>query len=284
MITIRLAHSLGKAKTLKERAQAGLRWYWCESARFRDFLALLYLRASCGGAFKYLPRRIVRVNLKTLGAGVHLRPQTTDIRVLREIVAEGQFDTLPTTHPATIIDLGANTGLSYRWLRQRYPSARVVCVEPEPGNLTVLRANVQAARGECIVVPACIGSHERRVGLHSGDGEWGFQMVEAGGDIPVVTMESLLADAAIDEVDLLKCDIEGAEAELFEDCQAWIGRVRAMVVECHVRPTTAESLVEMLATNGGEFELLHVEAKDNGGFEMATLERVGCLTGVAPPS
>jgi FkbM family methyltransferase len=33
----------------------------------------------------------------------------------------------------TVVDLGANIGLSYRWLRRRYPNASFVCVEPDPG-------------------------------------------------------------------------------------------------------------------------------------------------------
>jgi len=34
-------------------------------------------------------------------------------------------------------------------------------------------------------------------------------------------------------IDVLKCDIEGSETEVFKDCSSWIRRVRCMAVEVH---------------------------------------------------
>jgi FkbM family methyltransferase len=215
----------------------------------------------------------VNVNLKTLGPGVKLRSHTTDIFVLKEILADDILHALPADPSVqTVVDLGANTGLSYRWLHQRYPQAKFVCVEPDAGNAAVLRENVAASNGHCRIVPACIGAYERTVGLHSESGEWGFEMVEGGGEIAVMTMDQVLADSGIDRIDILKCDVEGAEDELFADCRSWIHRVRKMVVECHGRPMTADSLLAAIAANGCQFRLTHVES--NGPFEMATLEAV----------
>ena len=47
----------------------------------------------------------------------------------------------------------------------------------------------------------------------------------SGETIACVGVPALLRDAAFDEIDLMKCDIEGAESDLFRDCHGWIGRV-----------------------------------------------------------
>jgi FkbM family methyltransferase len=60
----------------------------------------------------------------------------------------------------------------------------------------------------------------RGVGRLAGD-EFGYSMVDAeDGNIEVVTMNRVLAELATDRIDLLKCDIEGAEQEFFDNGSA----------------------------------------------------------------
>jgi FkbM family methyltransferase len=222
---------------------------------------------------------VVDVDLVSLGRSVRLRSHTTDISVLGEVVGGDSLGHLPADLDAeTVVDLGANIGLAYRLLRSRYPAARFVCVEPDPGNLEILRANVRAVDSASEIVGACVGGHARRVKLTTVDGEWGFRMSDVhdadDADTDVLTMEQLIERAGIERIDVLKCDVEGAEVELFADCASWIGLVDCMVVECHADVMTAESLMQALARNGARFELLHVERNPQFGYEMATLRRV----------
>lgn len=257
-----------------------VRTYWRDCERPGDFIRLMRVRLSQSKIGKWVTPRpiVVDVDLKSLGRGIRLRSHTTDISVLSEIVLGNSIGQLPEAPaPQAVIDLGANIGLAYRWLRRRYPAAQFVCVEPDPGNLEVLRANVASADGVCSVVPACIGGSERKVRLAGGDGEWGYRMVDVAesdhGDTPVLTMERILEETGIERIDILKCDIEGAEGELFSDCSRWIGRVEAMVVECHLDVISTESLMETLADNRADFALTHVERNPHLGFEIATLQR-----------
>jgi hypothetical protein len=43
----------------------------------------------------------------------------------------------------TIVDAGANVGAASLWFLQQFPEAAVVAIEPEPGNLSVLRKNAE---------------------------------------------------------------------------------------------------------------------------------------------
>lgn len=250
-----------------------VRTYALQSQRPGDFARLMRVRLSQSkiGPLTTPHPIVTDVSLKHLGC-VRLRSHTTDISVLSELLIGDEIAALPEMPDAqTVIDLGANIGLSYRWLRARYPHARFVCVEPDPGNLEMLRFNADEG---CRVVGACIGGHERDVALLNGDGEWGYRMVDSAvGDVPVITMERLLAEAGVDTIDVLKCDIEGAEAELFADCHSWINRVRAMTVECHRDVIDAAGLIGLLKSNGSRLQITHLERHPDLGFDLVAFER-----------
>jgi FkbM family methyltransferase len=265
--------------TKLSQRSALVRGYWRDTRTVADFASVMRVRLSQSKVGPLVAPKpiVVDVDLRSLGHGVRLRSHTTDISVLAEIVLGGSIGHLPADLRAdTIVDLGANIGLAYRWFRARYPSARFACIEPDAGNYEVLCANVRAIDGDRThTVRACIGGRARRVALTTSAGEWGYRMRdvddEAQGTVDVVTLEEVLADAGIDRVGILKCDIEGAEAELFDDCASWIGRVEHLIVECHTDVITAPALMATIERNGGRFELLHLERNPGMGFEIATL-------------
>jgi FkbM family methyltransferase len=201
-----------------------------------SFLRLLRVRLSKSKVgWLVCPRPItVGVRLRSFGGRVWLRSHTTDISVLNEHLIGGWYGWVGAID-GTIVDLGANNGLTARWFLARHPRARVVCVEPDPGNLEILRRNLAEVPGRASLVPACVGSHERRVALVGTDGEWSFAMreTEGPGDADVRTMEHILDEQGVGRVALLKSNIEGAEREVFADCGAWIDRIDRTVVECH---------------------------------------------------
>jgi FkbM family methyltransferase len=175
---------------------------------------------------------------------------------------------------STIVDLGANTGLVARWFLERFPAARIVSVEPEPTNVEILRMNLAPYGERAQLIAACIGAHERSVALDTSKGEFGVMMVELddpeiAGDARVITMDSVLSALGSDNIDLLKCDVEGAEEELFQAGGDWISRVNVMSVECH-RPFTPDRLVALLEEGGYEVEKHHLESTLDYGAETLT--------------
>lgn len=240
-----------------------------------DFARVMQSRLSLSKVGRVVaPRRVTaHVCLRKLGPDVALRSHTSDISVLGELL-EGSYSHLPGAGAdvATVVDLGANSGLAFRWLHARYPRARFVCVEPDPGNCAVLRENVRASRADATVLEACAGGWERTVSLVTESGEFGFRMDEdRPGDIPVLTMPRILEEAGMNStIDVLKCDIEGAEEELFADCREWIGRVRWIVAECH-HPYTADALERAIEANGARCSRRFLETNEPFGCETVTL-------------
>jgi len=214
-----------------------VRAYWRETRTPLDFLRLMQVRLSLSRVGRLAcPHHVTRwVDVRNLGGPVALRSHTSDISVLGELLlgdAYGTIERHAPEHVHSILDLGANTGLAARWLMRRHPDARIMCVEPEPGNVEILRQNL--AGTDAVIVPMCVGARERRVALASSTGEWGYRMTDEVGDVRVTTMDAILP-WFIGSIDVLKCDIEGAEGELFEDAP-WMDRVGVAVVECHGIP------------------------------------------------
>ena len=257
--------------------------YWSESRSIADFISIMRVRLaqSKAGALACPEPRAVTVDLKDLGRDIHLRSHTTDISVLAElIVCDGYECIVPhvKTDPKVIVDLGANTGLAARWMLSRWPTARLFAVEPEPSNAAVLRKNLAAVSRSTRIHEACIGATRRRAVLVGGSGEWGFQMKEADPAttqedvVEVISMDRILDDLDGGEIDILKCDIEGTERELFANCADWIDRVRLAVVECH-GDFGVDDLAEFVRSNGGRFDVVHKSEKSGFGCEVAVLKR-----------
>lgn len=258
--------------------------YRREARTLADFVRLMRVRLSRSkvGWLVCHRRIVVDTDLASFGGPIRLRSHTTDASVLSEVLVCSAYDDVVRVagdRVKTVLDLGANVGLTARWMGAYWPDAKVVCVEPERGNATVLRHNVATMEDAATVVEACVGAYERTVDLVTTTGEHGFAMTpSSGGELSsaVVTMEQVLIAGAIETIDVLKCDIEGAERELFSDCRDWIRRVEVAVVECH-GGFSGDELVDLLAINGAHFEIAGREIDPAYGVDTVTLRRAGAL-------
>lgn len=136
-------------------------------------------------------------------------------------------------------------------------------MEPESENCLICSRNILSAglEGQVKLLQAAAGaSHSRVRLLDEGKGEWAYRTVtdDASGDrsVDALPLAEILAEHAKDQiVDLLKCDIEGAERELFADCGAWIGQVDAIVIELH-QPYGRADLLAALKKAGADFQIV----------------------------
>jgi len=167
----------------------------------------------------------------------------------------------------TFVDTGANWGLfSLLAASLVGPSGRVVALEPDPRVFLKLKSNIkrnQLKQVEAFQVAAADREAELLLAGHDGVNQNSgmSRLVESGGasslTFPVRSqrLDSLLDEAGLDTIDLLKMDVEGAEHLALAGMEDGLKRFRyrCILLELHplhpgeTRPTLREIAGLMLA-------------------------------------
>lgn len=123
--------------------------------------------------------------------------------------------------PKVILDIGAQFGLASVYYACVYPDARIVALEPSTPNYRILGRNTRAL--------TTVEIHQ--LALFSGRGKQRLHLAERGGDnslmitggafeeVETTTLDEFAREQGIDHVDILKIDVEGAEAEILRVCR-----------------------------------------------------------------
>jgi FkbM family methyltransferase len=191
-------------------------------------------------------------------------------RLGREVVFRGKTDKGVMSHFFTpnyrirdsagnpvrvIVDAGANIGIETLRFRHFHPHARIVAIEPDSGNFSILQRNTRAD-GKIELLHGGLWSHKCRLHIIPGESAEGFRAEEASGepqpgDVEAVSIPSIMESFGLDEIDILKLDIEGAEYQVFTaaDVESWIRRVKVLIFECPDadRPGTTQAIFQKLA-------------------------------------
>jgi FkbM family methyltransferase len=137
------------------------------------------------------------------------------------------------------VDAGAHIGMASILFALKYPTARIIAIEPEPSNFAALVRNTAPYKTISPLQAALWREDgEVTIGPSNAHPKGAFQIVENGAQrVRAITMDTVIRETRIHSIDLLKVDIEGAEIEMFESCP-WIRNVRVIAIELHdrVRP------------------------------------------------
>ena len=146
----------------------------------------------------------------------------------------------------TVLDLGANIGL---FATRVAPLAqRVICVDPVVANLEIAQTNVRRAQvAEKVkfhnLAVAGESGRTERIFLSKGNrgghsicpehaARWGANGYE---EIATISLADLFQQEAIDRCSFLKCDVEGAEFEIFANAPPEIlARIDRIAMETHL--------------------------------------------------
>ncbi|MBH9974721.1 MULTISPECIES: FkbM family methyltransferase [Bartonella] len=191
--------------------------------------------------------RHIVLNMEFEGADLSLRIDDSDIRVFKQIFVDNEYDSLNLPETAkTIIDLGANIGLSVFFFIKKFPDARIVAVEPDAVNFSIMEKNLEKFSKSVSLLQAAIWPTDGEVTLvteddnHASLGAWGVRTEASNGNpalsVKAVSIPTIMKQYDMDFVDILKVDIEGAEYELFEkNYEDWIDKVGLVIIETHDR-------------------------------------------------
>ena len=171
-------------------------------------------------------------------AEIVLRPFAGDIFVLFEVML-GRCYQIPDAilspeRVRVILDCGANIGITSLYFASRYPNARIFSIEPDKENFALLERNTAAEPRITPIHGAIVGRARKSVHLTTSNPAWGNFITEQGEglEVPALAVEQILELNGLSRIDLLKVDIEGAERELFTNCE-FLQRVGFVIIELH---------------------------------------------------
>lgn len=198
--------------------------------------------------------RLVGLDVRGPDGPVHtvVRLSASDVKIWRMVFLRRIHD-FPYADVRTVVDLGAHAGLAATWFASRYPTARIVCVEPMRENVAVLREASRRAGGTWAIEHAAVAGASGTTPFYCS--RWwttGSAVAHVGSarqarqdrleqdralpvrSVPAITMQDLVARHHLERIDVLKIDIEGAEEALIcEGDTSWLERVRYIAVEIH---------------------------------------------------
>lgn len=200
--------------------------------------------------------RVLR--LKELqGNSLLCRPQTSDPWVMWGTFYHKFQSPPPGIDPMRcIVDLGANVGYTSAFFAVHYPQAKILAVEMDERNAAMAASNLAPFGDRCRLVHAAVWSKDGET-EYGGTEEQGYRVASLGLNgqqsstrkVRTRSLDSLFAEHGLTQIDYLKMDIEGAEAEVLGGSLQWADRVRAMKIELH-KPATFESCRAVLEPRG----------------------------------
>jgi len=179
--------------------------------------------------------RVGRIRKIRFQGGVQLcyRLNKGDLHSIREVWFDEAYR-LPFEDPSgTLLDLGANIGLTSVWLAKKYPIGRVIAVEPDSNNAALARRNLQLNAIQSEVFEAAIGPQEGTARFEFSNISNLGKLSEKGVQVAMITVDTILEKSACPKLGLVKIDIEGGEQQLFDGSLDWLKRTNAIIIEFH---------------------------------------------------
>lgn len=208
-----------------------------------------------------LRRRQGLLTLKVPGLAGPLHLRNRDLPIFWQIMVmrENDFGPIPQAtriqesykgilaagNRPVVMDCGGHVGLSALWFASRFPEAQVYSIEPDAANFELLQTN---ARAYSQIVPLRGGVWSRSCDLeirnpNSGSASFQLQEVHASvsgtgsasgpGVLRGYTIDEVFRSEAQNRLFLVKIDVEGAEAELFQGPTQWMDDTTTVVIELH---------------------------------------------------
>jgi FkbM family methyltransferase len=141
-----------------------------------------------------------------------------------------------------VIDCGANVGYSAAYFLTRFPQCKVICIEPDLSNFTLLEQNLSPYQERFRLIRSGIWSHPADLKIletpYRDGREWTVQVRECQvGEVPemqATDIGTLLKKSGQSRISVLKMDVEGAEAIVFaKNYDSWLPYVDNIVIELH---------------------------------------------------
>ena len=249
VVSERLTKKIPKDVTLRKYINQSLGWF--------------------GGSMEDLGNEIkLNFSLDKVPFVIFLRKDSSDANVFIQCILNREYDIVASmakslsNKPLRIIDGGANIGVAaihFNCALNR--NCEIVCIEPLDANADHLE-KIMAANNYTNISVIRKGlwnkmTHLRPKTMHHPGMEWAFTLEETDKPdesvITVTTIKGIMTEKGWTGIDVLKMDIEGAEAVIFNDdeCLAsFLPKTKIITIEVHADFISRDKVRSKLQTAG----------------------------------
>ena len=166
--------------------------------------------------------------LRWSGRDIFYRSGTADPFVVYQVLLrsgkKAEYYLPRALRPKIILDIGSNIGASIIYFHRQFPDANIIGFEPHPDTFRILQENVAHLRG-VMIFNYGLGATHQRIAVRADDVNFGAFSTgrpfkdrghpAAPVECEVRRLDEVLREIGIAQVDLIKIDCEGAEADVF---------------------------------------------------------------------
>jgi FkbM family methyltransferase len=277
------------------RCRVKLRVFARETLRLMKASADVLVKHRRRSSLALVGGRLVANVRHTPAGGLYVH--VLDVGVGKPIYTSGRYEPnesaalLRVLRPGqVVVDVGANIGYFTSLMARRVGMhGRVLAIEPDPGNLALLRANVARNRHHNVeVCPCAVGAIAGTATLYQS--RWNKGNHRLAPDtreghrrtitVPIETLDRLVAQHGVSRIDVVKMDVEGYEPGVFAGMQSTLARDRPVILTefwpCGIRESGFDPAVFLEHLLRAGYTATTTERPD------ATLTSVAAVLGTVP--
>ena len=188
-------------------------------------------------------------SIKFLGYTVAYPDAASFVNEYNDIFINRIYDFIADNDTPFIIDAGACIGMSTLFWKLKYPAANIIAFEPDPAIYQILQQNLDANNIDQIkLVKSGLGLVDEIKRFYP-DGSDGGSFHTQLGEGPSIELKiERLSNYITQPVDLLKMNIEGAEAEVIQEIEPVLHLVKEIIFEYHAFSHLPQNLGKILTT------------------------------------
>jgi len=175
-----------------------------------------------------------------------------------------------------IVDIGANEGFYALKIKENNPGCKIFCLEPNPYAYQILKRNIETnGLQDVVLINKAVGPENGEIALQVvkeiaaiggkdlriGHRPWLKDEFITDIKVEAVTLDKLFCEYDIEQVDILKIDVEGMEREILAGSGDVFQKVKKTIIERH-SPSLRNWVIDFLS--GKNFT---VAFEEDPGFE-----------------
>lgn len=205
------------------------------------------------------------------GKTIHYIDYASYQSTLNELFTQKIYSFKSAKECPTIIDCGANIGLSILFFKEIFPKAKIVGFEADPKVFSCLKKNIEGFNfNDVEIINKALWDSKTTLTFYSEGADAGRLEENSSLDKNIIEVETIcLSEYLHQKIDLLKIDIEGAEYQVLLESKDLLTNIDNLFVEYHSfidKPQHLNEILKILTNAGFRYYVSSIGVKSKHPF------------------